>query len=484
VNVLADPGLADVGPAFSFSHAGPADGEPPTPPPPGPGLSPFLQGLRFSARPMSFSIGAHRRFGDVWTLRIPMRREGFAVTCHPDHLQSLLKASPGDAPSLTGESPLRPILGPNSVLTSVGERHLRQRRMLLPPFHGEAVQRYVSMITEVADREINGWVVGETFALAPRMQAVTLEVIMRGVFGIDEDDRGSGAEQRMREAIRRLLTVSTTPLYQLLELRNAGSKEPRDLLAALLRIVDRQMYAVIRARRQSDPAGRDDVLSMLLLARDEDDEPLTDRELRDELMSLVLAGHETTANSLAWTFERLMRNPEPYRELRDRVRGTGGAEYVEATIHESMRVRPVIPMIVRMVMRPWRLGEYVLPARTPVAVSILGLHHRDDVYPQPQDFRPERFLERRQPDDPADEQFEAGRRAFIKPGTYTWIPFGGGVRRCLGATLAMAEQRVVLQAIARRADLEAVDQAPEAPRMRNVTMIPRHGCRVRVLALS
>ena len=469
MTALADPALAEVQPeSFSPSRAGPADGEPPTSPPPGPGLSPFLQGLRFSARPMSFNIGAHRRFGDVWTLRIPTRREGFTVTCHPDHLESLLKARPGDAPSLTGESPLRPILGPNSVLTSVGERHLRQRRMLLPPFHGEAVQRYVSMITEVAEREIDGWVVGEPFSLAPRMQAVTLQVIMRGVFGIDDEGgrgSGSGAEHRMRETIRRLLAASTTPLYQLVELRNAGSKEPRDLLAALLRIVDRQMYAVIRARRQSNSGGRDDVLSLLLRARDEDGEPLTDRELRDELMSLVLAGHETTANSLAWTFERLMRNPEAYRELRDRVRGTGGAEYVEATIHESMRVRPVIPMIVRMVMRPWRLGEYVLPARTPVAVSILGLHHRDDVYPRPQEFAPERFLER-------------------KPGTYTWIPFGGGIRRCLGATLAMAEQRVVLEAIARRADLEAVDQAPEAPRMRNVTMIPRHGCRVRVLALS
>jgi cytochrome P450 family 135 len=469
VTALADPWLADTqSELFSPSRAGPADGEPPTAPPPGSELSPFLQGLRFSARPMSFNIGAHRRYGDVWTLRIPTRREGFVVTCHPDHLESLLKAHPGDAPSLTGESPLRPILGPNSVLTSVGERHLRQRRLLLPPFHGEAVERYVAMITEVAEREIDGWVVGETFALAPRMQAVTLEVIMRGVFGIDGDARrgsSSTAERRMRETIRRLLAASTTPLYQLVELRNAGSREPRDLLAALLRIVDRQMYAVIRARRQSGSVGRDDVLSLLLQARDEDGEPLTDRELRDELMSLVLAGHETTANSLAWTFERLLRNPRPYHELRDRVRGSGGAAYVEATIHESMRVRPVIPMIVRMVMRPWRLGEYVLAPRTPVAVSILGMHHRDDVYPRPQEFRPERFLER-------------------KPGTYTWIPFGGGIRRCLGATLAMAEQRVVLETIARRTDLEALDAAPESPRMRNVTMIPRHGCRARVLALS
>jgi cytochrome P450 len=424
MTALADPGLVETqSESFSPSRAGPADGEPPTALPAGPALSPFLRGLRFS---------------------------------------------PADAPSLTGESPLRPILGPKSVLTSVGERHLRQRRLLLPPFHGEAVQRYVAMITEVAERELDGWVVGEAFALAPRMQAVTLEVIMRGVFGIDGDcGRGSGstAERRMRETIRRLLAASTTPLYQLVELRNAGSREPRDLLAALLRIVDRQMYAVIRARRQSSSAGRDDVLSLLLQARDEDSEPLTDRELRDELMSLVLAGHETTANSLAWTFERLLRNAHAYRELRDRVRGGGGAAYVEATIHESMRVRPVIPMIVRMVMRPWRLGDYVLPPRTPVAVSILGLHHRDDVYPRPQEFRPERFLER-------------------KPGTYTWIPFGGGIRRCLGATLAMAEQRVVLETIARRTDLGALDVAPEAPRMRNVTMIPRHGCRVRVLALS
>ncbi len=470
MTVLADPPIAEpAADSFSPSPAGPADGQAPTSPPPGHDLSPLLQGLRFSARPMSFNIGAHRRFGDVWTLRIPTRREGFVVTCHPDHLKSLLKARPEDAPSLTGESPLRPILGPNSVLTSVGERHMRQRKLLLPPFHGEAVQRYVAMISEVAEREIDRWPVRGTFALAPRMQAVTLEVIMRGVFGIDGDGgRGpsSSAEHRMRSTIRRLLAASTTPLYQLVELRNAGSKEPRDLLAALLRIVDRQIYAVIRARRAELGADRrDDVLSVLLQARDEDGQPLTDNELRDELMSLVLAGHETTANSLAWTFERLLRNPGPYRELRERVRGDDGAEYVEATIHESMRVRPVIPMIVRMVMRPWRLGEHVVPARTPVAVSILGVHHRDDVYSAPQEFRPERFQGR-------------------SPGTYTWIPFGGGIRRCLGATLAMAEQRVVLEAIARRADLEAVDQAPEAPRMRNVTMIPRRGCRVRVVALS
>jgi cytochrome P450 len=180
-------------------------------------------------------------------------------------------------------------------------------------------------------------------------------------------------------------------------------------------------------------------------------------------MSLVLAGHETTANSLAWTFERLLRTPAAYDSLRDVVRGqdTKAAEYVEATVHEGMRVRPVIPVIVRLVKRPWRLGDYVVPADTPVAVSIVALHHREDVYPDPHVFRPERFV-------------------HDKPGTYTWIPFGGGIRRCLGASLAMAEQRVVLRAIARRTDLVAPHPAPERARQRNVTMIPTHGCRVRV----
>ncbi len=445
------------------SPAGPTE-EPPTAAPPGPELAPLLQGLRFALRPMGFHLTNLRRHGDVWTLRLPTRRGGFTVTCHPDHLESLLKAKPADAPSLTGESPLRPILGPNSVLTSVGDRHLRQRRLLLPPFHGEAVQRYVQMISEVAEREIDSWPTGTPFALASRMQAVTLEVIMRGVFGLRDSPRPGTVEHRMRQTIRRLLAASTHPLYQLLEMRHAGERDARGVLAQMLQLADRHLYAVIRERRgEGEGSGRDDVLSLLLAARDEQDRPLTDAELRDELMSLLLAGHETTANSLAWTFERLLRTPVAYDRLRDAVRGSADPETaraeVEATIHEAMRNRPVIPMIVRLVTRPWRFGDYVMPARTPVAVSIIALHHRPDVYPEPLRFAPERFL-------------------GVKPGTYTWIPFGGGIRRCLGATLAMAEQRVVLEAIVRRTDLRAPDPAPESPRMRNVTMIPRRGCTV------
>ena len=464
--------------ATPASPAGPVDDGRPVRMPPGQDQRRLVQTARFVADPLGTNLQAHRDYGDVWQINLLSRREPFIVTCHPDHVRSLFTAAPGDAPSLTGESPLRPILGPGSVLTSVGERHMRQRKLLLPPFHGEAVQRYVEMIASVAEREIDRWPVGTSFSLAPRMSAVTLEVIMGGVFGITGTPPPGSAELRLRETIRRMLAASTKPLYQLVELMNAGRMEPRGILRWVLALADRHLYAVIRARRAAGPAGAGhDVLSLLLQARDDEGRELTDQELRDELMTLVLAGHETTANSLAWTFERLLRTPDAYDRLRELVRGAGGAggaggeggaggdggdAYVEATVHEGMRVRPVIPMIVRMVNRRWQFGEYVLPARTPVAVSIAALHHREDVYPDPFAFRPERFV-------------------ATKPGTYTWIPFGGGIRRCLGATLAMAEQRVVLKAIVQRTDLVAPDPAPEKPRQRNVTMIPRDGGRVLVL---
>jgi cytochrome P450 len=444
------------------SPAGPVEQATPIAMPPAIQLPRLIQGMGFGLRPLGFNLSNQRRFGDVWQMRLPTRRDAFVVTCHPDHIKSLFTANPDDAPSATGESPLRPILGPNSVLNLIGPRHMRQRKLLLPPFHGEAVQRYVEMIEEVAEREISGWPEGTPFALAPRMQAVTLDVIMGGVFGIGTEPARGSSEYRLRESIRRMLGASTNPLYQLIELQNAGRREAKGILKLVLGAVDRHVYAVIAQRRAAPDAGeRQDVLSLLLQARDEEGQPLTDPELRDELMSLVLAGHETTANSLAWTFERLLRTPQAYDQLRQKVRA-GGEEadaYVEATIHEGMRVRPVIPMIVRMVKQPWQLGDYVVPANTPVAMSIAALHHREDVYPEPHRFRPERFVGE-------------------KPGTYTWIPFGGGIRRCLGATLAMAEQRVVLRAIAARTDLTAPDPKPERPRQRNVTMIPNRGGRV------
>jgi cytochrome P450 len=430
------------------------------PTPPAVRLPSLLQSLRFNQRQIEFVFRARRELGEVFRMH-GATEDAVAVTSHPDHVRSLFTAAPEQAPSLTGESPLRPIVGPDSVLTAVGPRHMRQRKLLLPPFHGEAIEAYTQMISAATEREIDGWPVGRPFALAPRMQAITLDVIMAGIFGIEGKPQRGTPEHGLRQMIRRLVAASTQPAAQIGELLQIGREEAMGAMKLGLALLDKQVYAVIGARRRAgDLDQRRDILSLLLQARTEEGEELSDKELRDELLVLVLAGHETTANSLAWAWERLVRTPDAHEALVAAVRsGDGAEERIEATIVEAMRSRPVIPLIGRRVAVPWRLGEYGVPAGTAVAMSILLVHHREDLYPRPFDFLPERWLDR-------------------KPGTYEWIPFGGGVRRCLGAALAMAEQRVVLEAIARRLDLEADDPAPERALHRNVTMIPARGARV------
>jgi cytochrome P450 len=338
---------------------------------------------------------------------------------------------------------------------------MRQRKLLLPHFHGESIERYTRSITEAADRELGTWPIGRPFPLAPRMQAITLDVIMAGIFGIEGPPRRDTPEHWLRFATKRLVAASTRPEAQIGELMNLFRDEPVGLTRIALELLDRPTYAVIRRRRRADDLGeRRDILSMLLQARTEDGETLSDEEVRDELLTLVLAGHETTANSLAWAWERLVRAPAAHERLRSAVRSDqDAAEWVEATIVETMRSRPVVPIVGRRVLVPWRLGEHAVQADTPILISILLLHHRDDLYPEPFEFRPERWIGR-------------------KPGTYEWIPFGGGTRRCLGAALAMAEQRVVLEMMARRLDLEAAEPEPERALHRNVTMIPARGARV------
>ena len=429
--------------------------------PPAVRLPHTVQSLRLNMRQKDFVFKAGRELGETFRIHGAIGEE-VVMTSHPDHARSLFTADPELAPSLTGESPLRPIVGPNSVLTLLGPAHMRQRKLLLPRFHGESVERYTAMIAEVAEKEIDSWPLGTPFRLGPAMQAITLDVIMSGIFGVEGVPAPGTPERELRDAIRSAVRVAGSPLGQVLELLNIGRREVTRVGRRFIDALERPVYAAIAARRAAGEEGcsGEDVFSMLLAARYEDGEPMSDQELRDELLTLVLAGHETTANSLSWTFERLVRTPHAYDRLREEVRGEGaGADYVEATIHESMRARPVIPIVGRRVTVPWRLGPWRVPAQTPVLLSILLLHHREDLYPRASAFVPERFL-------------------GVKPGTYTWIPFGGGIRRCLGATLAMAEQRVVLRAIARRTDLEAADPRPERPRHRNVTMIPADGARV------
>jgi cytochrome P450 len=422
-------------------------------------LAPIPQLLRFNQRQIQFVFGARRRLGDVFAIRTP-EPVPLVITSLPDDVRSLFTAKPEQAPSMAAESPLRPIVGPDSVLTSLGERHMRQRKLLLPPFHGEAIEHYTAAIAEAAEREIDSWPLGRPFALAPRMQAITLDVIMAGIFGIDGHPARRSPEGRLRATIKGLVNLSTKPIAQVAELMNVRREEPVGITRLGRALLDRRMDAVIATRRGEDLSERHDILSLLLQARGEEGEPLTDAEIRDELITLVLAGHETTANSLAWAWERLVRTPDAHERLVEAVRsGDGAEEAIEATITETMRSRPVVPIVGRRVKLPWQLGEYAVPAETPVLISILLLHHREDLYPEPFAFRPERWLDR-------------------KPGTYEWLPFGGGIRRCLGAALAMAEQRVVLEAMARRLDLVAADPEPERALHRNVTMIPRHGARV------
>jgi cytochrome P450 len=430
------------------------------PSPPSIPLVRWRQVLQRDQREIQFMFRWRRRLGEVFRAR-GVIRGGPVITGHPDHVRSLFTASPELAPSLTGESPLLPIVGSASVLTANGARHLRQRKLLLPPFHGEAIERYAAMIAQVTEREIDRWPLGRPMALAPRMQAITLDVIMSGILGIEGRPVRGTPEWGLRTAVKQLAMASTLPIGQLGFLMNLGRPEPRGIMRQGLAILDRFAYAVIGARRRAaDLDQRTDILSLIMRARTEEGEPLTDKELRDELLTLVLAGFETTANSLAWAWERLVRTPAAHERLRDSVRSADqAAEQVEAVIIETMRTRPVIPAVGRRVSVPWRLGDYVVPAGTPVVMSIVLLHHRDDLYPQPFAFRPERWLGR-------------------KPGTYEWIPFGGGTRRCLGAALAMAEQRVVLEAMVRRLDIEAADPAPERAQHRNVTMIPARGARV------
>ena len=299
--------------------------------------------------------------GEVWSMHA--YRDVDVVTSHPDHVRSLFTADPEEAPSITGESPLRPIVGPNSVLTAIGPRHIRQRKLLLPAFHGEMIERYSQMISDAAEREVDRWPIGEPLALAPRMQAITLDVIMAGIFGIEGKPARGTPEQRLRSAVRTLVNLSTWKIAQLGELLNLGTDEPVGPTKLALSCLDRPTYRVIHERRDAADLGeRRDILSMLLQATTEDGETLSDQEVRDELLTLVLAGHETTANSLAWAWERLVRFPDAHDRLREAVRSGDGAGEVERVIQEAMRSRPVIPMIGRRVTVPWRLGEYAVPA--------------------------------------------------------------------------------------------------------------------------
>ncbi|MBA2566200.1 MAG: cytochrome P450, partial [Thermoleophilaceae bacterium] len=294
------------------------------------------------------------------------------------------------------------------------------------------------------------WPIGEPLELWPRMQAVTLEIIMRAVFGVREAER----LDRLRVALRRALDL-TTDRSSMVAFAALGPDRVGRLriLRRALDPVDELLLDEIRSRR-SDPdvAERDDVMSMLVQARYEDGRAMADAELRDELMTLLVAGHETTATALAWAVERLVRHPDKLDRLRDEV-AAGEDSYLDAVVHETLRLRPVLPIVVRRLTEPVEIAGHLLPAGASVTPCIYLIHRRPDVYPEPARFLPERFLD-------------------TPPGTYTWIPFGGGVRRCLGASFALFEMKAVLSVVATRARLRAARPASERISRRAITLTP------------
>jgi cytochrome P450 len=327
---------------------------------------------------------------------------------------------------------------------------------MLPSFHGERLSTYESLIAAIADEALDGWPLGTPFRLQDRMQAITLDVIARVVFGVEEEVRLA----RLREALKALVAMSTRRVVLLPWLRrDLGPASPWRRFLALRDDVDAVIYDEIAGRRRApDLDAREDILSLLLAARDEEGEGLSDRELRDELVTLLLAGHETTATALAWGFERLLRSPGALERLIAECRGEDGDDaYLEATALEILRLHPPLPLVARMLAHPWELpkvGE--LPAGVMVAPCIWLVHRRPDLYPEPDAFRPERFLDR-------------------SPGTYEWLPFGGGRRRCLGGSFATFEMKVVLRTLLRRADLRVHDPRPEGMRRRAIVFAPGRG---------
>jgi cytochrome P450 len=353
---------------------------------------------------------------------------------------------------------LEPALGTRSLLLLDGSEHLRQRKLMLPPFHGQRMRAYEEVMREAADRAIDSWPLDQGFALLPSMHSLTLDVIMRAVFGVEEGPRQEELKQRLRGMIEPVATRLGILLMVLMRLGNGRAIKRFD---DRRRRVDELIYDEIARRREApDLEQREDVFSMLLLARDEDGQPMTDQELRDQLVTLLVAGHETTATGLAWAFDLVLRNPRVHAALEQAV-ADGDDAYVDAVAKEALRIRPVIPGVGRVVRGgSFELGGYTLPEGTEINPSISVIHSRADGFPGPSDFRPERYLE----DDPPD--------------TYTWIPFGGGTRRCLGASFALFEMRVVIKRVIERALLEPVGTNPERVERRGITMVPKSGTRV------
>jgi cytochrome P450 len=427
--------------------------------PPGPRLPRLLQTLGFIFFPAPFLAAARRRYGEIVTFSTSFD-SGFVMVFDPGAIKEIFRASPDRLRAGEANAVLEPVVGRRSLLLLDGEEHLRQRRLMLPPFHGQRLKTYERVMREATDHAIEEWPVGQPFVLLPSMQSLTLEVIMSAIFGIEEGARREELKRRVRSLLEPISPRLSLVLFALLRGR-FGDRGTVRRFEARRRALDELIYDEIARRRESpDLDQREDVFSMLLCARDDAGAPLSDRELRDELVTLLVAGHETTATGLAWAFDLVLHAPAVLDKLTAEL-ARGDDVYLDAVIKETLRLRAVVPGIGRVVRgEPFALGSYLVPPGVEINPSIALTHRRPDHYPEPDAFRPERFLGAGAPD------------------TYTWIPFGGGTRRCLGASFALYEMRTVIRRVLERTQLEATEDGLEKILRRGVTQIPKGGVRV------
>jgi cytochrome P450 family 135 len=413
--------------------------------PPGPTAPSVVQVARWIARPSDFMNKSRRDYGDVFTVRFASVGRVIFVS-DPTLIKQIFTASPDQLRAGEANWPLIPVLGEHGTLLLDGKEHLKRRRIILPPFHGERLERYRSMFGEVAAEHVERWPRGEPFALLPKVQAITLELIMKVVFGEDEEP---ARIERLATEMMGLIAASQSRLAQLPWMGyDFGRYSPMGMFMRVRRRVDDLLFEEIARRRERGGLDeRHDVFSMLLQT------DMSDEELRDELMTILLAGHETTTTALAWAFERLLRHPGMYERLR-----TDDA-WAEAVINETLRLRPPIPIVGRAVKQDFQLDGYTIPAGETLAPCIWLTHRREEVYPEPYAFKPERFLEQ-------------------GPETYSWLPFGGGTRRCAGAAFAQLEMSVVMKTIARMVEMEPAEAVAEHVGRRAIVLAPKHGSRV------
>jgi cytochrome P450 len=429
----------------------------------------WWQLLQWIADPFGYMDTCARAYGDTFTARLGDLLP-IVFFSHPQAIQEIFSADANLFDAGRANEIVRPLVGDNSVLLLDGTRHASQRRLLMPPFHGERMRNYGRLICEITEQVTSRWTVGKPFSVRATMQEITLQVILHAVFGISEGPR----YQQLKPLVASLLDMTSSPLRSSMLFFNFlqqdwGAWSPWGQMKRRKRVVDELIQAEISDRRQQPNPNGTDILTLLLSARDEQGEPMTDEELRDELMTLLVAGHETTATALAWAFYWIHKLPSVREKLLGELETLGdNAEpmeifrlpYLTAICQETLRIYPVTPIaLVRITKAPVQIGGYRFEPETMLTACIYLTHHREDLYPEPKQFKPERFLER---------QFSP----------YEYLPFGGGNRRCLGLALAQFEMKLVLATVLSNYELGLCDRQPVKPARRGVTIAPAGGVKM------